>query len=363
MAICSVTARPAVKPQDLEAAINSELENLRTHGVTQPELDHARNVILAKKIESLQRLGGFGGVADTLNLYNQYLGDPGYLQRDVQRFQNATIASLQPLLNKSSPITTELSSTPYPERKLSTMSRVVDKYFGNWTGTGNALPALRTPPAPKAPNRHIVIVDKPGAPQTALVAFGIGLPRTTADYPSVEIMNSALGGLFSSRINMNLREKNGFSYSAFSFFWYHRGTGPFIAGALVRTDVTGPAARELFSELKRIRTHPPTTSELRVAQQYAFRSLPGQFETVGDTSLQIGELFIYGLPLDYYRKLPGQYQAVTLEAAQRAATNYVHPENFVLIAVGDRAKIQPQLKKLNLGPIELRNENGDPLSN
>ena len=118
----------------------------------------------------------------------------------------------------------------------------------------------------------------------------------------------------------------------------------------------------LFAELERIRTHPPTSSELRVAQQYALRPLPGQFETASATSLQIGDLFVYGLPLDYYRKLPTQYAAVTSQGAQRAATDYVHPENLVLIAVGDRAKIQPQLEKLNLGAIELRNESGDPVS-
>jgi zinc protease len=170
-----------------------------------------------------------------------------------------------------------------------------------------------------------------------------------------------LGRLFSSRINMNLREKNGFTYGAFSIFLYARGVGPFLAGGLVRTDVTGPAARELFSELERIRTDPPTAAESALAQQYALQSLPGNFETAAGTSHRVADLFVYNLPVDYYRKLPYQYQDVTQESAQKAAITYIHPETLVLIAVGDRAKIEPQLVSLKLGPIELRNESGDPV--
>ncbi len=95
VAICSVTARSGVKPEDLESAINAELADLRTNGVTQSELDRAKNIILSRKIRGLQRLGGFGGIADMMDLYNQYLGDPGYLQKDVERFENVTTASLK----------------------------------------------------------------------------------------------------------------------------------------------------------------------------------------------------------------------------------------------------------------------------
>ncbi len=118
--------------------------------------------------------------------------------------------------------------------------RLAEKDFGGWTASGGATTAP-IPQAPAAPARRVVIVDKPGAPQTALIAFGLGVPRSTPDYPAINVMNSILGGLFSSRINMNLREKNGFTYGAFSEFLFDRGGGPFLAGAQVRTDVTGPA--------------------------------------------------------------------------------------------------------------------------
>jgi len=117
--------------------------------------------------------------------------------------------------------------------------------------------------------------------------------------------------LFSSRINMNLREKNGFTYGAFSGFGYYRGGGPFYTGAQVRTDVTSQAAKELFSELDRIHTVPATPEELKLAKDNALRSLPGEFETVSSESGLMAELFVYNLPLDYFQKLPAEYEAVT----------------------------------------------------
>ncbi len=175
-------------------------------------------------------------------------------------------------------------------------------------------------------------------------------------------MNNVLGGMFSSRINMNLREKNGFTYGAFSRYYFYRGDGPFFAGALVRTDVTAPAARELFNELNRIRTDPPTAAELKLAREGELRSLPGHFETVAATSNLIADLFTYQLPDNYYRLLPGQYESVSPAAVRDTAETDVHPDRLILVAVGDRAKIEPGLEKLNLGPIEIRNASGDPVS-
>lgn len=177
----------------------------------------------------------------------------------------------------------------------------------------------------------------------------------------MQVTNGILGGLFSSRINMNLRERHGFTYGAFSDYMFRRGAGPFLAGAMVRTDVTGPAARELFIELKRIRTELPAAAELKLAKDYALHSLPGQFETVKDTSDLMGDLFVYNLPVDYYRRLPDQYSAVTVQAVQKAAVDHVQPNNLIIVAVGDRAKIEGPLREARLGPTELRDGSGKAL--
>jgi zinc protease len=233
--------------------------------------------------------------------------------------------------------------------------KLAEDAFGKWESNA-ATVAL--PPAPSAPERKIMIVDKPGSPQTALLAFGVGLPRSSPDYPAATVMNTMLGGLFSSRINMNLREEHGYTYGAFSFFWFYRGTGPFIAGAQVRSDVTAPAAEQLFKELDGIHSKPLTDVELRLAKDSIIRSLPGNFESADSVNGQLADLWTFDLPIDYYTKLPAEIEGVTSADAEQAAAKYIHPENLLLIAVGDKAKIESGLKDLKLGPVESWSESG-----
>ena len=224
------------------------------------------------------------------------------------------------------------------------------KYFGNWSGAAGTSASL---PTPAAPARSIAIVDKPGAPQTFLLAAGLGAKRSTPDYVPLEVMNTALGGLFSSRINMNLREEHGYTYGAQSFFNYRRFVGPFLAGGAIRTDVTGPATHELLKELTRIREAELTADELQKAKDSFSKSLVGLFETTGDVASTIGGQFVFGLPSDYYRDLPAQIDKVTARDTLRVAKQYINPNAIVIVAVGDRAKIEPELKKLDLGPVNL----------
>lgn len=227
--------------------------------------------------------------------------------------------------------------------------KIAEEAFGGWSSNAAAA-TVPAPPAP--PQRKILIVDKPGSPQTALLVFGVGQDRKSPDYPAVNVMNTMLGGLFSSRINMNLREEHGYTYGAFSFYWYYRGIGPFVAGAQVRSDVTAPAAEQLFKELDGIHSKPLTDAELRMAKDSIVRSLPGSFEAAQGVNAQLADLWLFGLPQDYYTKLPAQIEAVTSADAQAAAEKYVHPENLLVIAVGDKSKIEGGLKDLKLGPVE-----------
>jgi len=224
------------------------------------------------------------------------------------------------------------------------------KYFGGWTGAASGDVPLVTP---KSPARSIAIVDKPGAPQTFLLLASLGAKRSTPDYVPIEVMNTALGGLFSSRINMNLREEHGYTYGAQSFFNYRRGVGPFLAGGAIRTDATAPATHELFKELARIREAELTPDELQKAKDSFSKSLVGLFETTGDIASTVGLQFVFGLPMDYYRGLPAQIDKVTAADALRVAKEYVHPDATVVVAVGDRAKIEPELKKLDLGSVNV----------
>ena len=593
------TAKPGVKPEDLERAIHDELAKLRSEGPTQAELERARNVIETRVIQALERLGGFGGVADRLNRYNHYLNDPGYLAKDIARYNNATVADLKrvanaallpnarvvvygvpgkkviddpprtkeeqekeakqtstvastmpdepwrrtapqpgPLSQMSLPVpstiklsngltvllveehklpvvsahlvvltgsdanpvkkpglasftaamltegtnrrsaleiaddaaqigasigsisTTDFSSAsirllkqnvepgldllsdiglnpkfdpaeierirkqrqtdilqikdqpvrlafgallkqvygpdhPYGYREIGTAESnaaitgedmlnfwkrgyvpgnsalvlagdltgeearsLAEKYFESWKGCASR---HAPPPVETKTSKMIYIVDKPAAPQTYVVAGGLAVPRSSPDYVPIEVMNKALGGLFSSRINMNLREEHGYTYGAFSLFFYRRGPGIFGAGGAIRTDATAPAVGEILKELERIHTAPLTADELKLAKDAFSLSLAGLFETSERTAGTIGTLFTYELPLDYYGQLPEKINAVNSADVQRVATEYIHPDSSIVIAVGDRAKIEPELKKLSIGPIETVDYDGNPV--
>jgi zinc protease len=174
-------------------------------------------------------------------------------------------------------------------------------------------------------------------------------------------MNTALGGLFSSRLNMNLREQHGYTYGAFSTVIYRRAPGPFIAVAGVRTDVTAPAVRETFNEIERMRKTELSPEELTMAKNAFSLSLAGNFETTARTAQTVGDLYVYDLPLNYYQVLPSKIDAVTALEVQRVANMYLRPEAMVIVAAGDRAKIEPELKKLDLAPISYRDYEGKPL--
>ena len=229
------------------------------------------------------------------------------------------------------------------------LTELANKYFGAWSG-----PAFTTkvPATPASPAPATLIVDKPGAPQTFLAVTGLGASRTTPDYVPLEVMNTALGGLFSSRINMNLREEHGYTYGAFSTFQYRRGVGPFLAAAGVRTDSTAPATKEMLNEIKRIRESELTADELTKAKDSFSKTLVANFETVEATSSTIGLQGVFGLPLTYYRDLPAEITKVNSADTLRVAKQYLHPDAMIVVAVGDRAAIEPKMKELHVGELK-----------
>jgi zinc protease len=234
--------------------------------------------------------------------------------------------------------------------------KLARKYFGKWSSQAASEAHIPPPPPPRP--THIVIVDKPGAPQTALYAFGLGVPKSSPDADTLDVMNYTLGASFGSRINMNLREVHGYTYGARSTFQEFRAGGGFSAGALVRTDVTAAAAKELMTEIRNFPTKPSTSEELAAAKEASIRSLPGRFETTSSIANAMNDIFIYDRPLDYYAELPARYQAVTEADIAKVALKYLHPDQLLIVAAGDRAKIEPGLKDASLGPVEIRDIGG-----
>ena len=238
---------------------------------------------------------------------------------------------------------------------LDDLKALAEKEFGAWKRGEAARPEFGAAETTKA---KVVIVDRPGAQQTTVRLLQIGVGRNTPDYPALEVMNSELGGLFSSRINLNLREEHGYTYGAASFFVFRRTQGFFAVGGGIRTDATAPAVTEIFKEIHRMMDTPMEPEELNLAKDSEARSLPGLFESGGESAGALAQIFVYDLPADYYSKLPERFSSINAAEAEAVAKKYLHPDQMILICVGDRAKIQPELEKLDLGPIEIRDADG-----
>jgi zinc protease len=240
---------------------------------------------------------------------------------------------------------------------MSELRALAAKAFGSWQrGTPNR-PSLTTPTS--IPPR-VIIVDKPGSPQTQLRVATIGAARSSPDFRPLQVMNIALGGLFSSRINMNLREQHGYTYGASSQFTFRRAAGPFQVGSGVRTDVTGPSVSEIFKEIRGMVDRPIDQAELQRAKDSLANSLAGAFETSADAVANFSNVFIYDLGLDYYTKYAQDVNRVTTDQTLAVSKKYLVPGNMVVVAVGDRKVIEPELAKLNVGQVEIRDAEGRP---
>jgi predicted Zn-dependent peptidase len=239
---------------------------------------------------------------------------------------------------------------------------MLEKAFGAWKSDGMQALDPVVPTAPQLTRRQVYLVDKPGAVQSQIRIGWVGVPRSTPDYVALEVLNTVLGGSFTSRLNQNLREQHGYTYGASSQFVFRRTAGPFLISSGVRTDVTAPSVTEIFKEVRRMRETPLTADELALAKDSLVRSLPAQFETSSSVTASTANIYTYDLGLDYYTKLPGRMSAVTADDVKVAAEKYVVPEKLLIVAVGDRARIAPELQKLNLGPVETRGADGMPVT-
>jgi len=245
------------------------------------------------------------------------------------------------------------------EMSMTELRALAEKSFGAWQRGTPARPSLGSPATTQA---KVIIVDKPGAPQTQVRVATIGAARSSPDFRPMQVMNLALGGQFGSRINMNLREEHGYSYGTYSQFQFRRSAGPFQVAGGVRTDVTGAAISEILKEIRGAVDKPIAGEELASAKSSMVNSLAGAFETASNAVGNFSNVFVYDLPIDYYSHYAEQVNAVTPEQALAMAKKYLGPDRLVVIAVGDRSKIEPEIKKLNLGSIEVWSADGKPIS-
>ena len=226
---------------------------------------------------------------------------------------------------------------------------LVERRFGSWRGTA---PAMGSPDVVSVPETTgIVLVDRPGSHQSVIRIAGIGLRRGHPEEPSARVMNAILGGLFNSRINLNLREDKGWTYGARSTLSLRRSAGPLTMRAAVETAVTADAVGELLGETLGLREAPPSEAEMETAAGALTRSLPLRFERNGQIAGSLADQVVYGLPDDYWTNFPGVIESVSRSDVHDIAARLLEPAVLTILVVGDKDAVRTELEAL--GPVTL----------
>ncbi len=223
--------------------------------------------------------------------------------------------------------------------------------FAGWSGRIEAGP--EAPPPPAITGRTMYLVDRPGSAQSVIRLGRVAVDRAAPDYYVLQVLNTVLGGSFTSRLNMKLREEKGYTYGARSSFDMRRLPGPFVASAAVATAVTDSSVVEFLREIDRIAREPVPDDELAQGRSYLALRLPQRFETVDDLVARFAELALYGLPLDSYNGYVEGVAAVGADDVLAAARRYLDTARMAIVIAGDRAAIEAPLRALGVAPVVL----------
>jgi len=234
----------------------------------------------------------------------------------------------------------------------------LEALFSSWKQGG--VPKKNLADVAVSPKPIVYIMDKPGAVQSVIFAGVIAPAKSDPDDIAIETMNTVLGGAFIARLNMNLREDKHWAYGSYSFLSPARGQRPFLAYAPVQTDKTKESIQEIAKELRSItRDRLVTADELVMAKLNLTLALPGLWETNNDVGGALGDMIRYNLPPDYYQTYAGRVKAMSLNDMNKAAQRVVKADNLIWVIVGDREKIEPGIRQLNLGEIRFIDADGN----
>jgi len=211
--------------------------------------------------------------------------------------------------------------------------------------------------APAMSGARIHLVHREASVQSEIRIGHIGVTRKHPDETALTIANSILGGAFTSRLNMNLREKHGFTYGVRSGFGFRKAPGPFMIQTAVATDVTARALNEIWKETAALLENGPGDDELKAARDYLSGTIPLELQTTEQIADRASELFVFDLPDDYFAQHREELRAVTTEQALAAARKHIRMDEFVITIVGDAKALEPEIAALDLGPIEVHEIN------
>ena len=243
---------------------------------------------------------------------------------------------------------------------LAELTPKLEKLFAGWKP--GQVPAKNLSQVKVAAEPVVYILDKPGAGQSVIIAGHVSVPANTPEEIAINAMNDDLGGTFSSRLNMNLREDKHWAYGAGSFLWNARAQRPLFIYAPVQTDKTKESLLEMNKEIRGIVTDRPVTAdELARIQANETLSLPGSRETIGSVGFSILDLLQFGWPDNYYDTMAGKIRALKTSDLDAAAKRVVHPDGMVWVIVGDRAKIEQGVRDAGIGKVKFIDADGHPI--
>jgi zinc protease len=222
--------------------------------------------------------------------------------------------------------------------------RLAERIFSEWKQGPE--PKRETVSPQRFDASRIYIIDRPQAVQSEIRVGHIGVPRSCEDYFAVSVMNALLGGVFNSRINLNLREKHGYTYGARSTFAFRRQAGPFVVAAPVRNEVTRESVSEILDELRRIRTGDIEEVELNDTKNYMMGVFPATVQSASDIAGRLLDMELYGLPENYFDRYRENIGAVSKDDVARVATKYLDPDRALIVIVGSAKQIREPLGHL-----------------
>jgi zinc protease len=238
--------------------------------------------------------------------------------------------------------------------------RLAEHALGGWSGAGSATPEITV--GPLHTSRVVHLVSKADSPQSEIRVGHLAVGRRHRDFHAISVMNAILGGLFNSRINLNLREQHAYTYGAFSHFEWRRQASSFEASTAVRSDVTAAAVREILGEIDRMRNERVSPAELSLAVDYLTGVFPIRFETTAAIADAIAAREGYALSADYFDRYRDQIAAVTVDEVLRVAQEHLTPGRLQIVAVGDPSIVRAELEALQIGPVQLYDTTGERTS-
>lgn len=344
---------------------------------------------------------------ESLNLFSDVILNPSFPQQDFDRLKNQQLVSIRQ--EKTNPVQMAIRTLPkfmygenhaygnpltgsgYEETVSKLTVEEIKQFYSTWFKPNNAtivavgditmeeltnklersFKKWKQGEVPKknlakvgTPNKNkIYLMDKPGSPQSVIIAGHVTAPYGEQNEIAVQMMNTILGGEFTSRVNMNLREEKGWAYGASTFLLQAEGQRPFLAYAPVQSDKTAPSMKEIVNELSSyVTNNPATIEELEKSRRNEVLSLPGQWETLSAVGGSINNIVRYNLTDDYYQTYASEIKNLTLDQIRDAAKQIIKQNDMIWMVIGDKAQIESEIRALGIGEVILIDPDGNILS-